>query len=424
LITAVFPDHTTFGSFCRQHLPEFQEQISSQLSIKGMARELVQFMERRRRLDELLGIFQAVYPAHYQQHTPYERGEKPYEKQKREVMEKLALSQEAAKILTAEVTRQEKLVPNGFALRQAWSLKTQRNLKSLAWIPESEQLFTFTADGIIQTWASTTGEPLTRYQLNTKEIAHFAVPMPNGLDALLLAGPRQKKTLRIIELSSGKVRVNIPDVDPKAAAAAISSDGTWAATKGGSNSLQVWNLAKAYAGDVRHGHLQEVTAVLMQPISNRVISAGKDETIRIWNEKGEAEHTLSGPNGPITLMAVSPDGRFLAAVAEKSNEIFVWQLPQPSRGFMAQFRKENPQLVARLNGHKGRVTALSFSANGRFLASKSYDYTLRLWDCASWATTRQLMSTLGPALACHPKRPLLAVGSDSGQQVHIWELKL
>jgi WD40 repeat protein len=81
-----------------------------------------------------------------------------------------------------------------------------------------------------------------------------------------------------------------------------------------------------------------------------------------------------------------------------------------------------------LEGHKGAVTSLSFSADGYLLASKSLDDTLRLWRCETRepaAIVKESHSGFWQAnLAFNPKRPNLAALAEGDTVIRVWDLDL
>src|SRR5215471_6764616 len=70
------------------------------------------------------------------------------------------------------------------------------------------------------------------------------------------------------------------------------------------------------------GHMALIRAVLFTPDGQRLISAGDDRVIRIWNTgNGKTVQTLRGEIseeglGKIYALAISPDGRWLAAAGD------------------------------------------------------------------------------------------------------------
>ncbi|HEX2268339.1 MAG TPA: hypothetical protein VHH35_02320, partial [Pyrinomonadaceae bacterium] len=92
-------------------------------------------------------------------------------------------------------------------------------------------------------------------------------------------------------------------------------------------------------------------------------------------------------------------------------------------------------LLRTLEGHTGSVDAVAFSVDGRLLASKSVDGTVRLWSCETWEIVAVIPEPTKPTrwipgLAFHPTLPLLATSGskpdapeeERSRLIHLWEL--
>jgi small GTP-binding protein len=73
------------------------------------------------------------------------------------------------------------------------------------------------------------------------------------------------------------------------------------------------------------------------------------------------------------------------------------------------------ELLRTLEGHTGKVDTVTFSPNGRLLASGSVDNTIRIWSCEIWETVAviplQSDQSWPTVLDFHPALPLLAINS-------------
>ncbi len=138
-----------------------------------------------------------------------------------------------------------------------------------------------------------------------------------------------------------------------------------------------------------------------QSLSNRV---------QIWDTaSGRPLTVLQGPEEGVRHLALSDDGRLLAAVGPRSIAVFdtdsrnellhfrpgidcgvVAFTPDGKRlatgsgtGIITLWDAESGQEVLTLRGHSGAIVRLTFSADGRFLASSSKDGTVKLWEAAT-----------------------------------------
>ena len=102
-------------------------------------------------------------------------------------------------------------------------------------------------------------------------------------------------------------------------------------------------------------------------------------------ETGQNLLTLSIEDG-VTTVAVSPDGKFLAA-GSLDRAVRVWDT-------------EKGSLVERLEGHKDSVYSVAFSPTGMELLSGSLDKTIKLWELTAPRTTGSMFPAAPRAGTC------------------------
>jgi WD40 repeat protein len=137
------------------------------------------------------------------------------------------------------------------------------------------------------------------------------------------------------------------------------------------------------------GHIAVVNALAFTPDGKAVVSASGDKIIRVWDwQAGKTTRFLrgqisAGDDGKVYAIALSPDGRLLAAGG--------WmKLPGENGHVIRLYDFASGTLLGVLKGHNNVVLGLAFSPNGRQLVSGSGDNTAIIWDVEGRSLVHQL----------------------------------
>lgn len=143
-----------------------------------------------------------------------------------------------------------------------------------------------------------------------------------------------------------------------------------------------------YLADASHtkGHTHPVTGGCWHPMErDQVLTCSSDSTLRIWDLNGPTAlegrlinkdiYKMKNQRGVrvgATTCTYEPDGESIAGGATDGS-IQIWKIGQHAGA------SGRPNVVIR-NAHLGEISGLSYSSNGRFLASRGDDDTIKVWD--------------------------------------------
>ena len=180
--------------------------------------------------------------------------------------------------------------------------------------------------------------------------------------------------------------------------------------------LEVWNVAdRAHPKLADYPHGDDTVGGSDPAFSpdSRVLATGGG-AVTLWNVTDPARLTqialLPAPGGVNQVNAVtfSPDGRTLAS-GLSDGTVVLWDVADPAHATR----------IATLTGQAGNLTALAFSPDGQLLASASPNGTVFLWNIADPAGPTRIATLTRQkggvsAVSFSPDGQLLATGSDGG----------
>ncbi len=277
-------------------------------------------------------------------------------------------------------------------------------------------------DGTVRLWETDTGQPVTILQGHTGGVLGVAL----SADGRLVASGSGDRTVRLWESDTGRCVATLQGHTGGVWGVALSADGQLVASGGFDGIVRLWSLAGVMERNGRQGTQEEADTArpvatlqghigavrgLALSADGRLVAAGStgEGTVRLW-EAGTARPmaSLQGHTSGVLGVALSADGRLVAS-GSGDGTVRLWET-------------DTGQPVAALQGQTGGVFGVALSADGRLVASGSGDGTVRLWETDTGRPAAALQGhtggVLGVALSADGR--LVASGSGDGT-VRLWE---
>jgi WD40 repeat protein len=254
-------------------------------------------------------------------------------------------------------------------------------------------------------------------------------------DGKRIASGCEDGMIKLWDAASGTELATLKGHQGEVTNVSFSPDGTRLASAAGSASgsgeIKIWDAAIETESTAFIGHLHRITSVSFSPDGTLIASGSGDNTIKLWNvstgtvqitlmtksvsHRGFSENERSeleaAPSSyytrGVTSVSFSPDGKRIASGIEDGT-IKLWDTLTGSE-------------MGTLKGHADNVKSVIFSPNGTRLASGSDERSIKIWDAA---TGRELTTLKGHAdsvnsVSFRPDGTGLASGSLG--PIKLWE---
>ncbi|RHY65489.1 hypothetical protein DYB30_006864, partial [Aphanomyces astaci] len=111
----------------------------------------------------------------------------------------------------------------------------------------------------------------------------------------------------------------------------------------------------------------------------RLVSGSDDFTLFLWEPASKKPiERLTGHQQPVNDLSFSPDGRYFAS-ASFDKKVKIWN-------------GKDGKFVATLNGHVGAVYQVCWSSDSRMIVSASKDSTIKVWELANLKNAKETLS--------------------------------
>jgi WD40 repeat protein len=256
----------------------------------------------------------------------------------------------------------------------------------IAYSPDGKWLATASGDpgqfGAVTLWIAEPaggGKPVRDLLESTDCV--FAVAF--SPDSKLLAAAGADRAVRVWEVESGKQVALIEDHADWILDIAFSRDGTKLSSASRDKTAKVFDIVKKESLVTFPGHAQTVSAVAFSPDGKLVASGGEDNSIRIWNadDDGKQARQVTGFGGPVFRLQYTPDGKALVACGSDKK----LRIIDPANGSTKKT----------LEGHTDWIYTFAISADGKTLASGSWDGEVRFWDLNEGKLERTIVAAPG-----------------------------
>jgi WD40 repeat protein len=191
--------------------------------------------------------------------------------------------------------------------------------------------------------------------------------------------------------------------------------------------VTIWDAQTGLALLALQGHAGPVLSVCFSPDGTRLATASQGGEVKIWNaQTGKDIRTLERHPSTVKSVCFSPDGRRLASACTEVHpgiNLLKAGMRKPKPGAVYVWDALTGRKILVLKGHTGMNASVSFSPDGKHLASAGAEGKVgevHVWDAETGQevlTLREDKSALSSVCFGHTSRQLATAGSSRASRV-------
>jgi WD40 repeat protein/DNA-binding winged helix-turn-helix (wHTH) protein len=200
-------------------------------------------------------------------------------------------------------------------------------------------------------------------------------------------------TVRLWDIPSGDPVAVLAGHSGSVNSVSFAPDGGFLVSGSDDETVRMWNASDGASAAMMRGHRGRVTSVAISSDSQRIASAGGfisrqrsrsgnvietagDYRVRVWDRHGTLLASAAGHSKTVSLVTFLP-GTDRIVSAGDDGTVRIWEASTGAQ-------------VAIAEGHRGPVQSLSCSSDGRSIVSGGRDGSVRVWNAATGALSMLL----------------------------------
>lgn len=280
-----------------------------------------------------------------------------------------------------------------------------RKISSLSFLPDSKSLLTASGDNTVGHWDVTTGKENQKLILKHPDSVLSMSVFNNGKQAVTSCADGK---VRVWDVATPKVIRTIRPANGLINSVSVSHDNKRVLTANVQQRvIQVWALdtGKELLIPGNNGQLSSfldfrvkggmLWTAIFSPYHDSILTVGGRDA-RLWNGMTSKQEMAFHPHGVVASASFSPDGKWLVT-GSWDNSAKIWNTQT------GQAEKKLEQK------HQGYVNTVKYSPNGKHILTSSEDGTSKIWN----AVTGEIILTLDQ----HGSHVKSAVFSPDGSQI-------
>lgn len=234
---------------------------------------------------------------------------------------------------------------------------------SAVFSPDDKYIASASFDNNVRVWDAQNGSLIHKLEGHTDVVTNVSF----SPDGNMLASGSEDNTIRLWDTNTWQCKRVLNGHTKFVLSTAFSPDSQFLVSGSLDGTIRFWETEEGQCICVLKGHTDRVNSVLFHQGGQLVVSSSDDATIRIWELFNDAPKSVSLHDvSYFSSSSVNSNGTLIAGVDGYSD--------------VCVTEKDSKTILRKGYGHIDDVCDVRFSPDDKYIASASYDKTIRIWD--------------------------------------------